>query len=181
MSIKSMVLNFSLLLGLYIPGSFAQAQVQYIEAPSSVGDFSYTFRLPPECIVKSEKNYGKSCLKWSEASSYTCAEPILSGNRFILNNDSYYRCIYRNLTRVNAQLVHPEGIIHKLVNATNYMIDQQSKLETEVLARVSATVQQQIQDKIKTEIMELLRSELRRDSPLRGDILDILKQEGVLK
>jgi microcompartment protein CcmL/EutN len=73
----------------------------------------------------------------------------------------YKSCVFNNLKRLEAQFT--SGVIPQLVDSVNYVIDQQSRLTSEVLASVSATVRNQIQEQIRQQLMQEMSQQIRAE------------------
>lgn len=158
--------NFSIKSILAVMMSLSSSSfAQYLHAPTTVADFSHSFEVPRVCVAKPDPRdhlfSRMGCLRYQQAYTVNCT------NLNIFTAETYSKCTFQNLQRINDQFVHPNGIIHQLVNATNYMIDRQAKMESEVLSQVSSTVRQQLKEQVKAEVT--------------AEVLEMLRKEGVLK
>lgn len=85
----------------------------------------------------------------------------------------YQNCVYNNLRKLEEQFV--SGIIPQLVNGVNYVIDQQGRLGSEVLASVSGHVREQIRAEVIQEVRQSLMDEVRAE--VRAEMARLKGQE----
>lgn len=133
---------------------------QYIQAPTSVADFSYSFRTPKTCI-QTERPDGGDCTKWVDDHIADCS------NIPWLDSERYSKCIFQNLNLLDGQIVRSEGVVSQLLDATNQLIDNEARMQSEVLSLVSLEIRRQIKAEVLAEV--------------KAEIIGRLKKDGVRK